>query len=168
MRRSISIRPKSSGKQLALFKELEEIREYRFSLFITNDKLLLPEDVWREYRPRANDENVLKELKEGYGIAVFNMNDFWATESVMIMNALVFHNLFHYLNRNILNPNKSKQQLKTLRYKYFIIPAFLGGGSRRKVLRIGIRDKKLRGKLCYFLEKINLISFKLDCIAVET
>ena len=136
--------------------------------FITNDKELFPNDVWREYRPRANDENVLKELKEGYGIAAFNMNNFWATESVMIMNALVFHNLFHYLNRNILNPNKSKQQLKTLRYKYFIIPAFLGGGSRRKVLRIGIRDKKLRGKLRYFLEKINLISFELNCIAVET
>jgi hypothetical protein len=72
---------------------------------ITNDIELSPGQVWREYRPQANDDNMIKELKEGYGIASFNLNNFWATETVIVMNSLVFHNLFHYLNRNILNYN---------------------------------------------------------------
>ena len=41
---------------------------------------------------RANVENSIKELKEGYGFAVFNLHNFWVTEAViMVMNALVFH-----------------------------------------------------------------------------
>ena len=82
---------------------------------ITNDTELSPEDIWREYRPRAKDENVIKDLKEGYGFGAFSLDSFWATEAVMIMNALVFHNLILYLKRNILNKSdKHLQQLKTL------------------------------------------------------
>ncbi len=80
----------------------------------TNNRHSTPEEVWREYCPRANDENVVKDLKEGYGFATFNLPNFWATEAVMIMNALVFHNLIHYLNRNVINPNAAVEQLKTL------------------------------------------------------
>ncbi len=61
--------PKASGKHPALFKELEELKSYRFSLYISNDEELGPEEIWRGYRPRANDENVVKDLKEGYGFA---------------------------------------------------------------------------------------------------
>ena len=127
----------------------------------------MPEAVWREYRPRANDKNVIKDLKEGYGIARFNLHNFWATEAVMVVNALVFHNLFHYLNRTIINPNRPKEQLRTIRYKYFIIPALLGSSGGKPALRLGVKNKSLRSKLCYFLEKISSISFNLNCIAVE-
>jgi hypothetical protein len=167
IRQQITKRPKASGKQLTLFKELKEIKEYRYSCMITNDTQA-PEEIWREYRPRANDENVIKDLKEGYGIAAFNLHNFWATEAVMVMNALVFHNLFHHLNRTIINPHSPKEQLRTVRYKYFIIPALLGRSGGKAALRLGVRNKSLRSKLCYFLEKISSISFNLNCIAVDT
>ncbi len=168
VRQQISQRPRATGKQPKLFQDMEDWKEYRFSLMITNDTQLKPEEVWRAYRPRANDENVIKDLKEGYGFASFNMQNFWATEAVMVANALLFHNLVHYLNRNIFNTNSPKEQLKTMRSKYFILPAMLGSEGRYQVLRLGVRDRKFRAKLIYYLEQITRIPHNLNCNAVET
>jgi hypothetical protein len=168
VRQQINRRPQAAGKQPKLFRDMEDWQDYRFSLMITNDRHLSPEEVWRAYRPRANDENVIKDLKEGYGFASFNMHNFWATEAVMVANALLYHNLVHYLNRNIFNTNSPKEQLKTLRSKYFILPAMLGSEDGYPVLRLGVRDRKFRTKLIYYLEKIMRIPHSLNCNAVET
>jgi hypothetical protein len=165
IRQTVSKRPRATGKQLKLF---EEYSGYRYSLMITNDEESSPEEVWREYRPRANDENTIKNLKDGYGLAAFNFNNFWATESFMMLNAMVFHNLVHYLNRNILNKNSPKEQLKTIRPKWFIIPAQLGNAAGTTILRISVRNPKLRLRLEEFLDQICNISHCLNCIAVES
>ena len=168
VRQEVSARPQASGKQPSLFEELEELKNYRFSLLTTNECQLLAEEVWREYRPRANDENVVKDLKEGYGFAAFNLPNFWATEAVMIMNALVFHNLVHYLNRNVINPNTAVEQLKTLRIKYFIVPAQMGTEARYSVLRMGVQQGKFRDKITSVLRDIANIPYNLfNCNAVE-
>jgi hypothetical protein len=167
VRQSVFRRPKASGRQPSLFKDLQDWGEYRISLMITNDDSLSPEEVWREYRPRANDENVVRDLKEGYGFETFNLNNFWATEAVLAMIALVFHNLIVYLNRNILNPNQPQQRLKTLRYKYFTLPGQLGGGGRKYVLRLSIQERKVIEKLTSIIERISLISHRLNCIAFD-
>lgn len=168
LRQEIAVRPKASGKQPSLFKELEQLKNYRFSLLTCNERPLSYEEVWREYRPRANDENVVKDLKEGYGFAAFSLNNFWSTEAVMIMNALVFHNLVHYLNRNVINPNAAVEQLKTLRIKYFIVPAQLGTEARYSVLRLGIQHGKFREKITSLLKDISNIHYNLfNCNAVE-
>ncbi len=167
VRQEVSLRPQASGKQPALFKELEELKSYRYSLYITNDAELCPEEVWRVYRSRANDENVVKDLKEGYGFAAFSLDNFWATEAVMVMNALVFHNLIHYLNRNILNPDAPLNQLKTLKLKYFIIPAILGSAAKYSVLRLAVTNERMKEKIKSFLVKLDNIAVKLNCIAVD-
>lgn len=165
MRQKISDRPKATGKQLRLF---EDHSDYRYSIMITNDETSSPEEVWREYRPRANDENIIKDLKEGYGLASFNMNSFWATESFMTINALVFHNLVHYLNRTILNKHSPKEHLKTLRPKWFIIPAQLGNSGGIKTLRLSVRNLKIRSRLLEFISQVSQISHVLNCIAVQS
>lgn len=165
VRQEISLRPKATGKQLRLF---EDHSGYRYSIMITNDEISSPEDVWREYCPRANDENIIKDLKEGYGLASFNMNSFWATESFMIINALVFHNLVHYLNRTILNKHTPKEHLKTLRPKWFIIPAQLGSSGGIKVLRLSVRNPKIKSRLLEFLTQVSQIPHVLNCIAVQS
>jgi len=134
VRQSIAKCPKALGKQPSLFKDLEDWSQCRISVMITNDSTSTPEEIWRHYRPRANDENVVKDLKEGYGFESFNVNNFWATEAVLTMIALVFHNLIVYFNRTILNPNRAQQQLKSLRHKYFTLPGQLGSGGRSYVL----------------------------------
>jgi hypothetical protein len=168
VRQLVSERPRATGKQLRLFRDDELLREYRYSLMVTNDEETAAADIWRLYRPRAADENVLKDLKEGYGFAAFNMDQFWATEAVMVMNALVYHNLVHYLNRHVLNAGQPSNQLQTLRSKYLIIPAMLGSGGRYAVLRLGVSSRKLRAKLDRFLVQISLLPLRLNCNAVET
>lgn len=166
VRQEIAQRPKAAGKQPFLFKELDDLKQYRFSALVTNDRTLPAEEVWREYRTRAKDENIFKDLKEGYGFAAFNLDNFWATEAVMVMNALVFHNLVHYFNRNILNPNQPQKQLKTLRAEHFILPAQLGNSAGEWVLRLGVRGQKLRGRICHVFEKIMRIPHRLNSNAV--
>jgi hypothetical protein len=63
---------------------LEEHRQYRYSVLVTNDTELLPEEIWCTYRPRANEENCIKELKEGYGWHEFNVRSFWGDFGTMI------------------------------------------------------------------------------------
>jgi hypothetical protein len=166
VRQEIASRPKATGRQLSLFPDTEEWQEYRFAVFITNNEIDTPHEIWQSYRPRANDENVIKDLKEGYGFASFNVKSFWATESVMVMNALVIHNLIHYLNRNVLNKKKPQPQLKTIRLKYFILPAILGREARYSVLRLSVQQKEVKEKLCRMLTAIENISLRVNCIAV--
>jgi hypothetical protein len=167
VRQEVGQRPQATGKQLRLFENLDDGKDYRFSAFITNDEVSAPEEVWREYRPRANDENVNKELKEGYGFDSFCLHSFYATEAVMIMNALVFHNLICLLNQKVFNPGKPQEQLKTLRGKYFIIPAMLGASGGYPVLRLGVSVKKVRSRILYLLNLIAQIKWRLNCIAVR-
>jgi hypothetical protein len=167
VRQSISRRPKALGKQPSLFKDLEDWSQYRISIMITNDLTSTPEEIWRHYRPRANDENVVKDLKEGYSFESFNVHNFWATEAVLTMIALVFHNLIVYLNRTILNHNRPQEQLKTLRHKYFTLPGQLGTGGRNYVLRLSIQERKMRATVISIIRRISLISHRLNCIAVD-
>jgi len=109
-----------------------------------------------------------KDLKEGYGFETFNANNFWATEAVLAMIALVFHNLIVYLNRTILNPNRPQEQLKTLRHKYFTLPGQLGSGGRSYMLRLSIQEKKTRATVISVIRRISMITQRLNCIAVNS
>lgn len=168
IRQHILTRPEATGKQPMLFREMEEHREYRYSVLITNDEQSVPVEIWRGYRPRANEENCIKDLKEGYGWDSFNVHGFWATEAVMVMVAMVFHNLILYLNRKVLNPKGAIPQLKTMRSQYFTWPAVLGNSGGTSTLRLGIQNKSLRGKIRYWLEQIGALSLKLNCNAIGT
>ncbi|MDY6862075.1 MAG: transposase [Thermodesulfobacteriota bacterium] len=167
VRQSVNKRKKALGKQGSLFKEEEDWKEYRMNVMVTNDEEGSPVEIWREYRTRAKDENGIKKLREEFGLRSFNKDNFWSTEAVMVMNALVFHNLIHYLNRNIFNVNTPCEHIKTLRSKYFIIPGLLGSEGKYNILRLGVRDKKLKARLIYFMERIACISHTLNCNAIN-
>ena len=166
IRKDTGIRPDAIGRQPELFKEFEEVKRYRFNLVITNADKLSPIEVWREMRPRSNDENVIKELKNNYGWDAFNMNSFWATEAVLATVAMLYHNLIHFLIRNLLSKNSRMFGLGTLRMKYLILPAVLGSQGRTPILRVGVKDKSIRGKLTYWLTNIPNMQLNLNCNAV--
>jgi len=168
VRQHLPSRPEAAGKQPSLFKDLAEWCQYRFSLFVTNDTDSTPKKIWREYRHRASDENVVKELKEGYGLASFNLDNFWATEAVMVIIALVFYNLMHHLNRKVFNPDTPKEQLKSIRPHWLIIPALLGSSSRRSILRIGIKPGRFRTKFQRAIQEIHAFSITCNCVAVDS
>jgi hypothetical protein len=96
VRQQITLRPKTTGKQLRLFVEGQIYNNYRYSCFVTN--LMLPaKAVWDLYRNRADAEYRIKELMENCGIDSFNQHDFFAIEAVLsfVMTGYNLMSLFH-------------------------------------------------------------------------
>lgn len=170
VRQHIDTRPNAVGKagrQMSLFEEYGQLDGYRYSVMMTNDEALAPVDVWRNYRPRANDENVLKDLKEGLGLGAFNLQGFWATEAVMLTTALVAHNLLRYLDSQLLNRNQRPQRSKTIRNAWFILPGQLGNSGGTHRLRIAVKDKTIRSKIVRLLNEMARLPHRLKRNAVE-
>jgi hypothetical protein len=152
VRQDITRRTKAMGKTLPLFAHEAIIRDYRYSAWITNSTE--PSyDVWTRCKPRANDENTIKELKEDFALGGFSMKKFYAVEAAMVLRVLIY-NLFVLFRYEFLGKQEKRQHLKTLRYKYFVLPAHMGRDGREAVLRISARSRKVRAKLSYLLSRI--------------
>jgi hypothetical protein len=158
----VPTRPRAGGKQPLLFRELEQHRDWRYNVLVTNDTLTAAEAIWRTYRPRANQENCIKELKEGYGCHEFNVHSFWGTEAAMPWVGMVCYKLVHHLNRCVLQTAEAGvARLKTLRRKVLAIPAIYGRGGRQPTLRLGVADGRLRAQIRYSLERIHRLGLRL-------
>jgi len=78
VRQDIKRRPHAMGKELSLFGDEGDAGTYRYSVWITNAQGPAYE-VWKQCRPRANDENTIKELKEDFALGGFSMKYFYST-----------------------------------------------------------------------------------------
>lgn len=152
VRQDIKRRQQAMGKELSLFGNEIDINEYRYSVWITNSKDTAYE-VWKQCRPRANDENTIKELKEDFALGGFSMKYFYCTEAAMLIRVFIY-NLFVLFRYEILGQKEKIQRLKTLRYKYFVIPAQLGRDGRKQILRISVIKQQMRSKLIYLYNRI--------------
>jgi len=146
VRQDIEFRPKAMGKQLYFsFINILQEKRYRYSVRITNSEASA-EEVWEQCKPRANDENTIKELKGDFALGGFCLQKFYATEVAMLIRILIY-DLF-VLFRNIVFEGKERtQRLLTLRYKYFVIPAQLGSWGRDKILRLSVHSSKMKSKI---------------------
>ena len=153
VRQDIKRRTQAMGKTLPLFKNDFYMNEYRYSVWVTNmdDK---PYEVWVKCRPRANDENTLKELKEDFALGGFSMKKFYSTEASMLIRVFIY-NLFVLFRYEIFEQQEKIERLKTMRYKYFVLPAQLGSDGRKAILRISVVKQKVRSKLLYLYNRIN-------------
>jgi hypothetical protein len=152
VRQNIIRRKKAMGKTLSLFAHEIDINDYRYSSWITNSKEA-PYEVWTLCKPRANDENTIKELKEDFALGGFSMKRFYAVEAAMVVRVLIY-NLFVLFRQEFLGKKEKRQRLKTLRYKYLVLPAQMGSDGRETVLRISTRSRKVRSKLSYLFARI--------------
>lgn len=150
VRQDITKREKAMGKQLKLFEF--DTRDYRYSVWITNSEDA-PYQVWKQCKPRANDENTIKELKEDFALGGFSLKYFYSTEAAMLIRVLIY-NLFELFRHEILEQREKRERLKTLRYKYFVMPALLGKDGRSHVLRVSTHSKKVRSKMKYLFSRI--------------
>lgn len=156
--------PDTIGKKLSLFPDEDaKIFNFRYGLYITSSSRPC-EDLWREYRLRANDENIIKENKEDFGLEGFAQNGFYATEAAMLVR-IMFYNILNLFRQKILPEPESHQRMQTLRSKYFITPALLGRDGKSPVLRLGIRKQNVRQKFIYILNRIS--AYFNNCNAIE-
>jgi hypothetical protein len=167
VRQDVNRRKKAMGKTLPLFAHEIEIRNYRYSAWVTNSNEP-PYEVWTLCKPRANDENTIKELKEDFALGGFSMKSFYAVEAAMTLRVLLY-NLFLLFRHEFLGNKEKRQHLTTLRYKYFVLPAQLGSDGREAVLRISARARKVRAKLSHLFTRISryIIPGDLNCSAFE-
>lgn len=140
---------------------------YDIQDWIKVDEFSTPYEIWNYYRPRANDENIIKNLKEGFGLSAYNMKSFWATEAVLMIICLIFHNLITLLVKKVIEPRGKREQLKTLRMKYLVVPALMGKNGRDDVIRLGISNTKRKTKFLQILERIKNMRSIFNCNAVE-
>jgi len=160
VRQEVKKRPEATGKEISLFPDLPESKSYRYSVMITNEHELIPKEVWDGYKPRANDENVIKELKDSYGFAAFSLHSFWATETVMVLIGMVLFNLMVLMKKTVINPDgTSNNQMRTLRTKHFIIPGIMGRNSKKHIFRLGIKDKSKQLKVTQILRRIEFMPY---------
>ncbi len=153
IRREINmLKGRAVGKQLTF---LDPKCKYTYSCFVTNDDTAPPEKIWRDYRPRACDENIIKEYKEDFALCGFCQKNFYATEAGMLIRALAL-NLLSLFKREILKQkNEFVEKLKTIRFKYFVIPAGRGTAQRQAVLRLSIPLQSLRQKMVRLLSQVS-------------
>jgi hypothetical protein len=78
------------GRILPLFANEIEIKDYRYSVWLTNSHEAARE-VWTTCRPRANDENTIEELKEDFALGGFSMQKFYAAEAATLVRVLVYN-----------------------------------------------------------------------------
>jgi hypothetical protein len=108
-----------------------------------------------------------KELKEDFALGGFSMKRFYAVEAAMVLRILVY-NLFLLFRYEFLGKKEQRQHLKTLRYKYFVLPAQMGADGRDAVLRISAQRRKVCAKLFYLFTRIShyVPPVDLNCTAV--
>ena len=167
VRQEINKRPKATGKQLSLFKDEDYGKEYRHSLYITNNNIASAYDIWCYYRPRANVENIIENLKDGFGISAYNMKSFWATEAVLMTICLILHNLVTVLIKQVLHARDKDKKLRTIRMEYLVVPALMGKDGRDDVLRLGLSNPKRQTQFTEALDRLNDMKLTFYCNAVD-
>jgi len=150
VKQDVTKHEKAMGKQLKLFPE--ETRSYRYTVYVTNSSRE-PVEVWKSIRKRGGDENTIKELKEDFALHGFSMHSFYATESAMLIRMLL-HNLFIIFRLYTFGKAERKNRLKTLRYKYFVVPGIMGSEGNVKILRLYAPVQKIRAKFIYYFNKL--------------
>lgn len=139
IRQSIVVNPKTTGKKLKLFNDDQYIRNFRYHAFVT-DQTLPPEQIWQQYKMRADAENRIKELKEDFGVEGFSMDSFYATEAAMRMVCMGYNLMSLY--RQLTYKNQAQPTLPTLRFNCFAVGSWIISQGRNRILKMSVPLKR--------------------------
>ena len=131
-RRFVVIRERLPEKQNSAGKKLLEVPGYTFRLLVSN-LATAPEEIWRNYKQRADVENRIAELKYDLGADDFCLRPFFATEAAFCGILMLFNLLSEFQRVTGLKPFR---QPGTLRSQVFLCGAVLGRAGHRVVLHL--------------------------------
>lgn len=154
------LRPEDEGRG---GKRLLDVPGYRFQALVTSLPAAShpPLAVWRYYNGRADCENVIKELREGFALPTLCLEKFWATEAALSL-AVLTYNLTVLFQRHL--GWQQKVTIHSLRFWLFVTAGVLShpGGKATVKLAVPVRE---RGWWRRLWEKI--LSPLPNCNAVE-
>jgi len=126
-------------KQLKLLNTGEV--KYDYQVIVTNSGKA-PEQVWRFYNQRACCENFIKEGIYGLGLDKVVSHSYAGNCTCLPAGQAGFellmlgYNLMNLFKEQVLNQNKTKAMVSTIREKLFLIPGKLVCTARRWVLKL--------------------------------
>jgi hypothetical protein len=159
-RRVVLIRQRTKQDDFVRGRELFDDPAYAYQAILTN-RSEVPEDIWRFYRPHADIENQIRELKWDYGIDGFCQRKFYATEAAFRL-VCVTYNLVSVLQDKLGFP--IYKTLGTLRTQLLAVGGILGTQGRDRVLRLSLAGP-WRGRFQRYL-RVVFPSIKTNCGAV--
>lgn len=135
-RRLVIIRRRIERQDRGGGKLLLECPGYKFQALVTNlPSTVAPLEVWFDYNGRAGIENVIKELRHGFGLPGLCCRKFFATEAALSL-AVLTYNLSVLFCRHL--GWLERVTIGTLRYRLFGCAGIISHAQGRTTLRLGI------------------------------
>jgi hypothetical protein len=143
-------------------KRLLDVPGYRFQALVTSLPASQPPlAVWRYYNGRADCENVIKELREGFALPTLCLRSFWATEAALCLATLTY-NLTVLFQRHL--GWQQKVTIHSLRFWLFVTAGVLSHPAKKTTLKLAVPPRE-RAWWCRLWNKI--LSPIPNCNAVE-
>lgn len=161
-RRVILIRHRVSERPQAGGKKLIDVPGYVFQALVTS---LPPSEpplaVWRYYNGRADCENVIKELQQGFALTSLCLQSFWATEAALSLATLTY-NLTVLFQRHL--GWQHRVTIASLRFWLFVTPGIIAHPAGKTTIKLAVPPRE-RDWWSRLWEKI--LSPFPNCNAVE-
>ena len=161
-RRVILIRHRVAERPQAGGKKLIDVPGYVFQALVTSLPTSEPPlAVWRYYNGRADCENVIKELQQGFALTSLCLQSFWASEAALSLATLTY-NLTVLFQRHL--GWQQKVTIASLRFWLFVTPGIIAHPAGKTTIKLAVPTRE-RDWWRHLWEKI-LSSFP-NCNAVE-
>jgi Transposase DDE domain group 1 len=162
-RRLVLIRHRVQEKETRGGKRLLDVPGYRFQALVTSlpPASHPPLAVWRYYNGRADCENVIKELRQGFGLPTLCLAKFWASEAALSLAALTY-NLSVLFQRHL--GWQQKVMIQSLRSWLFVTAGVLSYAQGKTTIKLAVPTRE-RGWWRRLWEKI--LCPLPNCNAVE-
>jgi hypothetical protein len=143
--------PSGGGTERPGGKKLIDVPGYLFQALVTSLPAATPPlAVWRHYNGRADCENVIKELREGFALPTLCLKKFWATEAALSLAGLTY-NLTVLFQRHL--GWQKKVTIHSLRFWLFVTAGVLSHPAGKTTVKLAVppreRDwwRRLWGKI---------------------
>lgn len=135
-RRLVLVRHRVNDRERRGGKKLLDVPGYHFQALVTSlPTRVAPLAVWRYYNGRADCENVIKELQQGFALPSLCLQSFWATEAALSLAALTY-NLTVLFQRHL--GWQQKVTIQSLRYWLFVTAGVLSHAAGRATIKLAV------------------------------
>jgi hypothetical protein len=139
-RRVILIRHRAAERPHAGDKKLIDVPGYLFQALVTSLPTSEPPlTVWRHYNGRADCENVIKELQQGFALSSLCLQSFWATEAALSLATLTY-NLTVLFQRHL--GWQQKVTIASLRFWLFITPGIIAHPAGKPTIKLAVPPRE--------------------------
>ena len=139
-RRPILIRHRVAERPEAGGKKLLEVPGYVFQALVTSLPASEPPlAVWRYCNGRADCENVIKELQQGFALTTLCLQSFWATEAALCLATLTY-NLTALFQRHL--GWQRKVTIHSLRFWLFITPGIIAHPAGKTTIKLAVPPRE--------------------------